>query len=176
MQLLHGQEMEATDVEVAMERSLHAARAAGAIACFTFDELCGANVGASDYIAVVERFHTLALKGVPIFTAANRNTAYRFVKLIDLAYEHRVKMLLSAEGYIEQLFANVVTVRQNAQRSGRSKEELVVDDNLGFAKDRIVSRLTEMQTLEYAVAHARMRDPSMVSALEEAMNKQRKAH
>jgi hypothetical protein len=36
-----------------------------------------------------QRFHTLAVSGVPVFTAANRNEAYRFVTLIDVMYEHR---------------------------------------------------------------------------------------
>jgi len=44
---------------------------------FTFDKLCNANVGAADYIALTNKFHTIALSGVPIFTADIRNQAYR---------------------------------------------------------------------------------------------------
>lgn len=43
-----------------------------------------------------------------------------------------------------------------------------VDDNLGFAKDRTISRLTEMQSLEYLLHHARLHAPELVLALEEA--------
>lgn len=44
---------------------------------FTFDELCGRNVAAADYIALADKYHTLAISGVPIFTAATRSEAYR---------------------------------------------------------------------------------------------------
>lgn len=44
---------------------------------------------AADYIALANVKHTLALSGVPVFTAANRQAAYRFVTLVDVLYEHR---------------------------------------------------------------------------------------
>ena len=172
--------MAPAEVEVAMGRSLAVPRAAGGVCCFTYAQLCGANVGASDYIALVAAYHTIALKSVPVFTSSNANTAYRFVKLVDLMYEHRVKALISAEAYAHELFRNVCTVQQGRDRSkgsaaggSSSSAELVVDDNLGFAKDRTVSRLIEMQTVEYAVAHARHRDASLLAALEEAAEKKR---
>ncbi len=43
----------------------------------------------------------------------------------------------------------------------------MVDDNLGFAKDRCVSRLTEMQSREYLRAHAKAHAPELLYALEE---------
>ena len=45
---------------------------------FTFDKLCNANVGAADYIALAKKFHTIALSGIPVFTASIRNQAYRY--------------------------------------------------------------------------------------------------
>lgn len=56
---------------------------------FTFQELCGRPVAAADYIAVAQRYHTVAISGVPAFKAANRPDGYRFVTLIDVMYEHR---------------------------------------------------------------------------------------
>jgi hypothetical protein len=42
---------------------------------FTFEELCGRPVAAADYIALAERFHTVALEGVPEFSGATRSQA-----------------------------------------------------------------------------------------------------
>lgn len=56
---------------------------------FDFDELCSRPLAAADYIALAQRFHTLAVADVPTFNAANRAAAYRFVTLIDVMYEHR---------------------------------------------------------------------------------------
>ena len=52
--------------------------AGGPVCFFTFDKLCNANVGAADYIALAKKFHTIALSGVPIFTANIRSQAYRY--------------------------------------------------------------------------------------------------
>ena len=51
--------------------------------------------------------------------------------------------------------------------SSGSGGELVVDDNLGFAKDRTISRLTEMQSEEYLRAHAKAHAPELLLALAE---------
>jgi hypothetical protein len=50
-------------------------------------------LGAADYTALCDRFHTIAVDGLPIITAETRSQAYRFVTLIDLAYEHRCRCL-----------------------------------------------------------------------------------
>jgi len=65
---------------------------AGAHMCLmSFKELCSNNLGAADYIALAGEFHTLALRGVPCFDTGNRPEAYRFVTLIDVMYEHRIR-------------------------------------------------------------------------------------
>lgn len=47
-------------------------------------------------------------------------------------------------------------------------QEDVIDDNLGFSKDRCISRLTEMQSFEYLMAHAKKHSPELLLALQEA--------
>jgi peroxisome-assembly ATPase len=166
--------MEPTSVNVAMGRTLHVPRACGRDVCwFKFKDLFGAAVGAPDFIALVNQFHTIALQGVPIFTAKNRNMAYRFVTFIDIAYEHRSKVPMSAEGYPTDLFKYVMTLHDSKQE-GNLSEHVVVDDNLGFAKDRTISRLIEMQTIEYALAHSERNAPERKLALEEAQAKRAK--
>lgn len=108
--------------------------------------------------------------------AANRSMAYRFVTLVDVAYEHKVKLIIAAEGYPAALFENVLTyadskaARTKVGKGGKS-DAVVVDDNLGFAKDRTVSRLVEMSTMEYAVMHAEHNAPELLLALQEAQGK-----
>lgn len=155
-----------------MGRTLKVPRACGQDVCwFKFEDLFGAAVGAPDFIALVSKFHTVALQGVPVFTAENRSMGYRFVTFIDIAYEHRTKVLMSAEGYPTDLFKNVMTLRDSKSSQEANAEDVVIDDNLGFAKDRTISRLIEMQTLEYALAHSDRNQPEMKLALEEAQLK-----
>jgi predicted ATPase len=56
---------------------------------FEFNELCNRPLAAADYIALAQHFNVLALADVPLFSAANRAAAYRFVTLVDILYEHR---------------------------------------------------------------------------------------
>ncbi len=51
------------------------------------------------------------------------------------------------------------------------QDEVIVDDNLGFSKDRCISRLTEMQSFEYLMAHAKKHAPELLLALQEAAAK-----
>lgn len=53
-------------------------------------------------------------------------------------------------------------------QSKAEEDALVVDDNLGFAKERTISRLLEMQSREYLISHAELHAPELVLALKEA--------
>ncbi|GIL76360.1 hypothetical protein Vretifemale_5974 [Volvox reticuliferus] len=163
-------------VEVMMGRSLEVPMAAGKACMFNFQELCGRPVAAADYLALTSSYHTLALRGVPRFGAANRTEAYRFVTLIDVMYEARTRLLVTAESAPVDLFTNIITQFDAAKKPDLAAlPDVVVDDNLGFAKDRTISRLTEMQSLEYLLHHARQHEPSLVLALQEAQDRNRHA-
>ncbi|XP_074282590.1 uncharacterized protein LOC141607119 isoform X2 [Silene latifolia] len=138
----------AQEVEVVMGRKLQVPMGANGCAYFHFEELCDRPLGAADYFGLFKKFHTLALDGIPIFGLHNRTAAYRFVTLIDVMYENKARLLCTAEGSPFELFERIVTVsdaKQIAPRtSSRSRKnddlDLCVDNELGFAKDRTVSR------------------------------------
>ncbi|CAI9754749.1 unnamed protein product [Fraxinus pennsylvanica] len=150
------------EVEVIMGRKLLVPLGANGCACFPFEELCDRPLGAADYFGLFKKFHTLALEGVPIFGLHNRTAAYRFVTLVDVMYENKARLLCTAEGTPDELFERIVTVsdaHQMAPRtSSRSRKsddsDICVDNELGFAKDRTISRLTEMNSREYLEQHA----------------------
>lgn len=161
-------------VEVEMGRHLNIGRVGGCIAYATFAELCDQPLGAADYMALSHAKHTLALSGVPIFDAKSKTSAYRFVTLIDILYENKVRLLCAAEGSPEEIFSHVQTYSES--RSGTTDDEdSVVDDNLGFVKDRTISRLIEMQSSEYLVAHASRHAPELILALKEEKEAQSRA-
>ena len=109
-------------------RVLHVSRACRGVAWFTFGELCEKPLGAGDYIAVAERYHTIVLDGVPKLDEARRNEAKRLMLLIDELYEHKVNLVMAAETAPHQLYTE-----------GRH----------AFEFERAVSRLMEMQSPEY---------------------------
>ncbi|XP_064998561.1 uncharacterized protein LOC103980010 isoform X6 [Musa acuminata AAA Group] len=148
-------------VEVVMGRKLQVPLGANGCAYFPFEDLCDRPLGAADYFGLFKKFHTLALEGVPKFGIHNRTAAYRFVTLVDVMYENKARLLCTAEASPVELFERIVTV-MDAQKiyprsSSRSKKtddiDLCVDNELGFAKDRTISRLTEMNSKEYLEQH-----------------------
>ncbi|KAL7224437.1 hypothetical protein ACSBR1_025816 [Camellia fascicularis] len=151
-------------VEVVMGRTLQVPLGANGCAYFPFEELCDKPLGVADYFGLFKRFHTLALDGVPIFGLHNRTAAYRFVTLVDVMYENKARLMCTAEGTPVELFEKIVTIsdaQHKAPRtSSRSRKnddlDLCVDNELGFAKDRTISRLTEMNSKEYLEQHSAM--------------------
>ncbi len=114
-------------------RRLSVPRCAAGVARFQFDELCRTPLAAADYLTLATHFHTLIVDGIPSLEDEERDVARRFVTLIDALYEHRVKLICTAEVPPEQIY----------------RADKVVPE---FR--RTVSRLHEMQGAAYlAVAH-----------------------
>ena len=103
-------------------------RHAREVVWFDFAELCGGHHDQSDYLAIAQRYPTLFLSDIPRMTADNAAAGRRFTWLIDVLYDHHVNLVASFEVPLEELYA-----------AGRLDGEA----------QRILSRLTEMQTHRY---------------------------
>jgi cell division protein ZapE len=107
------------------------------VARFSFADLCAQPLGAADYLAIAQDFHTVIIDAIPCMHLENRNEAKRFITLIDALYDNRVKLLASAEAEAHELYD---------AKHGREV----------FEFDRTVSRLIEMRSQDYlALAHGR---------------------
>jgi cell division protein ZapE len=85
-------------------RSVPARRRAGGAVWFDFDVLCAGPRSQNDYLEIAQQFHTVLLSNVPRLTAGQAAEARRFTWLIDVFYDHRVKLILSAEVEPEALY------------------------------------------------------------------------
>ncbi|MBM3485977.1 MAG: AFG1 family ATPase [Alphaproteobacteria bacterium] len=85
------------------ERALAVPAQARGVARFSFADLCEAALGAADYLAIAERYHTIILAHIPHLTPERRGPARRFINLIDILYDHRVKLVCSAEAVPDSL-------------------------------------------------------------------------
>jgi cell division protein ZapE len=109
-------------------RSIPYRKRAGGLVWFDFQALCAGPRSYADYVDLAQRFHTVMLSGVPRMSAKNADAARRFTWLVDVLYDDRVNLIVSAEAQPEQLF----TAGENSAEFQRS-----------------VSRLLEMQSVQY---------------------------
>lgn len=122
------------DPQLTLEgRKLKARRRAGGAIWFDFAVLCGDGRGQADYLALAQEYHTVFLTGLPKLKPENSNLARRFTWLVDVFYDHRVKLIIGADVPVDQVYVE-----------GLQASEFF----------RTASRLTEMQSKEYlALAH-----------------------
>ena len=83
------------EIDVGAGRMMHVPKALKGVAVFSFKRLCGEARGASDYLAIARRFHTVIIMGIPVLGRENRNEAARFVTLIDALYEAKTKLTVT---------------------------------------------------------------------------------
>ena len=87
-----------------MGRAFVVPLAAGPVARFDFDRLCGQPLGAGDYLALATRFSALVLDHVPRLGPDNHDVARRFIVLVDNLYEQKVKLVASAADQPDRLY------------------------------------------------------------------------
>ena len=113
-------------------RTLIVPRAAGNVAWFGFSDLCGAPLGAVDYLALAERYAAIIVEGIPRLAPEKRDEARRFNILVDTLYEARTLLVASA-----------------AAPPG----EIYPAGDGTFEFQRTTSRLIEMRSADYIARH-----------------------
>ena len=115
-------------------REIRALRRAGSAIWFDFATLCGGPRSQNDYLELASRFQTVILSDIPLMSAAMSSEARRFTWLIDVFYDHKVKLIMSA---------------------AVAPDELYTVGTLSNEFHRTVSRIIEMQSKEYLEADRR---------------------
>ncbi|MDO8375975.1 MAG: cell division protein ZapE, partial [Aquabacterium sp.] len=85
-------------------RELRANRRAGGVVWFDFRTLCGGPRSQNDYLEIAQQFHTVILSNVPQMPPRFASEARRFTLLVDVLYDRRVKLIVSAAVPAEQLY------------------------------------------------------------------------
>ncbi len=134
---------EARDEDPAMQieqRTLRALRRAGGVVWFDFRTLCGGPRSQNDYLEIASRFHTVLLSNVPQMSPRLASEARRFTWLVDVLYDRRVKLIVSA---------------------AVPATELYTEGPLAHEFPRTVSRLHEMQSAAFLALARRDVDTSL---------------
>ena len=121
-------------------RQIHARRKAGGVVWFDFNALCGGPRSQNDYLEIATQFHTVLLSDVPHMPVRMASEARRFTWLVDVLYDRRVKLIMSAAVPPEALYTEGPLVHEFP---------------------RTVSRLNEMQSIEYLMLEHRTVDTTL---------------
>ena len=118
-------------------REIQARRKAGGLVWFDFKTLCGGPRSQNDYLEIATQFHTVLLSDVPHMPVRMASEARRFTWLVDVLYDRRVKLIMSA---------------------AVPPEGLYTEGPLAHEFPRTVSRLNEMQSSEFLALERRVVD------------------
>ena len=103
---------------------------------FSFDDLCRKPLAAADFLAIADRFRSIIISDVPVLEDSQRDIARRFMVLVDALYDAKRHVVFSAAAQPTELYSG---------------------HDWSFEFDRTVSRLMEMQSIEY-IKEARDKD------------------
>lgn len=95
---------------------------------FRFASICKTERSQHDYLELSRLFNTLIVSDITVMGAQDDDAARRFVLLIDVLYDHHVKLVCSAAAFPHHLY---------------------IGKRLAFEFERTASRLIEMQSDSY---------------------------
>jgi cell division protein ZapE len=121
-------------------RKIAARRKAGGVVWFDFKSLCGGPRSQNDYLEIASQFHTVLLSDVPHMPVRMASEARRFTWLVDVLYDRRVKLVMSAQV---------------------APEDLYTEGPMAHEFPRTVSRLNEMQSKEFMLQERRLVDTGL---------------
>ncbi len=98
------------------------------IVWFDFVNLCDGPRSQNDYIELAREYHTVIISNIPELTTKKEDQARRFINLVDEFYDRQVKLVLSSEKKLDEIYSG---------------------QRLVFEFQRTVSRLLEMQSKLY---------------------------
>jgi cell division protein ZapE len=109
-------------------REIDAVRRGHGVIWFEFRTLCGGPRSQNDYLEIARGYHTVLLSHVPKMNRDQASEARRFTWLVDVFYDHRVKLIATADCAADALYTEGTQAGEFA---------------------RTVSRLTEMRSRDY---------------------------
>lgn len=101
---------------------------------FSFDVLCNLPRSQLDYLEIADKFDNVFISGIPRLTENHTAQTIMFIHFIDVMYDRGINVIISADVPAEELYIQ-----------GEMKETF----------QRTLSRLNEMQSVDYLGRHPR---------------------
>lgn len=109
-------------------RAIKIKKQAGDIVWFDFTNICSIPRSQHDYLEIANQYKTVFISDIPVIPESAKDTIYLFVSLVDVLYDARVRLVISAEESVPELY---------------SRGHMILE------YERTHSRLLEMQSQAY---------------------------
>ena len=109
-------------------RTIPIVKQAGAVIWFDFAVICQVPRSQNDYLSLTEHYDTVIVSHIPRLHKTQTNEVILFIKLVDVLYDHGVRLVVSAEVPVEELYT---------------------EGRMTFEFERTKSRLIEMNSVAY---------------------------
>ncbi|RDI46093.1 Cell division protein ZapE [Aquicella lusitana] len=109
-------------------RSIQIYKQAGRVVWFDFERFCAIPRSQQDYLAIAKNFDTIFISNIPVIPPHAKNTIALFIRMVDVFYDARVRLVISAAEVIDKIYSQ---------------------GSMLFEYTRTRSRLLEMQSESY---------------------------
>lgn len=117
-----------SDEIVILGRSISVVKSSADVVWFDFKNICGVPRSQRDYLELSKKYKTVLVSNVFVISESQTDYITSFINMIDIFYDEGIKLIISAERPVDQLY----TLRK-----------------LAFEFERTQSRLQEMQSEDY---------------------------
>jgi len=111
-----------------LQRPIQYIKSALNLIWFDFNIICNTARSQSDYIEIATIYQSILISGVYQLNDYNLDIVRRFINLIDILYDYKVKLIICAQINLENLY---------------------IGQSLALEFNRVISRIKEMQTTRY---------------------------
>ncbi|CAG8461031.1 6430_t:CDS:2 [Diversispora eburnea] len=137
-------------------RSLTIPQSSDNVAKFNFYKLCCQPLSAADYLELTKHYNTIILTDIPRLSLSMKNEARRFITFIDAVYDTKVKVPPRDLFYTESdndnnhhYHINYDLIDDLDLHDSHKSIPIFTGEEEIFAFERAISRLTEMQGMEW---------------------------
>lgn len=130
--LTSGQDIQTSPIMI-NGRSIPIKKRAHHVIWFDFNDICRIPRSQHDYLSIADQYKTVFISDIPIIPESARDTICLFVSLVDVLYDAKVKLVLSAAESVPELYCRGHMVLEYA---------------------RTHSRLVEMQSKDYFIGES----------------------
>jgi cell division protein ZapE len=134
-QLTEGEPVDTQPVSIC-DRSIKIVKRAGNVIWFDFAEICRVPRSQNDYLAIAEQYKTVFISNVSVIPEKAKDIICLFISMVDVFYDARVRLVISAQEPVEQLYSRGYMILEYTRTNSRLLEMQSTDYFTGEFNDK----------------------------------------